>query len=231
VSKDQIGEKEGRNLHHFLNNNSVNSVDIDGHGSWSFNVIKEKLYTDRPIDFPDNEITGNKADVTYTLDDQEAKCCDAVKVNRYVRKLFGNGGTVGPFVYDDNGTDSGYKDSDNGKVFHSTGDVPDGPGISWRVWRWRFRPTGWKILPWLFGPTSDIPDYRFSWTQRFRWEAECTAGSNAGKILSTVERYYHSEGHNGDDNNFHAYYSEDRFSFTFPVNPNPSPSWPSVMFP
>ncbi len=41
----------------------------------------------------------------------------------------------------------------------------------------------------------NILGYRIAWTQSFKFEAVCIKGPYAGKVLSTVEKQYKSEGH------------------------------------
>jgi hypothetical protein len=114
-------------------------------------------------------------EVTYALDDKESKCCNAAVIDRYVRKFLGTGGTFGTYVLD-HAAEGGFSGMvDEQTIAYAEGDAPDGLGIGW---------------PW-----ANEPNYRFPWTQTFKWRVRCISGPWSGKILSERVRKYHTTGH------------------------------------
>ena len=105
--------------------------------------------------------------VKYIMSPSERKCCHSVTVDRYVRKMFGVGNRFGPYYLDHVG-DGGRTDFWKPYVGYAEGDSPDGQGFF---------------------------VYRLPWTQSFKWNARCTSGPDAGKILSTIERKFRTSGH------------------------------------
>ncbi len=202
--RDPIEEGGGLLLYGFVGNATLSFVDVNGLGTWGFSVKTKMLFPDLPDDDPRNEIEepyNLVVDVTYTLDSNERKCCDAVVVKRYVRKLLFNGGRSGDFVLDGK---EFYSDSSDRCIGHAPDDDPRGPGIGWKFWKWfsTYKCRGKTKVS--FDRTAD---YRIPWTQHFRFEAVCTEGENKGKILSTEERLYHSEGHKTGDK-FKGYFKD-----------------------
>ena len=105
--------------------------------------------------------------VKYIMSRSERKCCTSVTVDRYVRKLFGVGNRFGPYTLDHAG-EGGMTDYKKPYIAYAENDSPDG---------------------------QNFYLYRLPWTQSFKWQARCTGGRNAGKILSTIERKFRTSGH------------------------------------
>ncbi|MDD4018820.1 MAG: hypothetical protein PHV28_12855 [Kiritimatiellae bacterium] len=110
---------------------------------------------------------GVSVNVSYSLDETERKCCQKTMIKRWVKSMFGiMGGKYGDFWFD-----ADIEDVLAG-AGHFVAIAPDD------------NPEGPNIL-----------GYRVRWTQLFRFEAVCIKGPYAGKVLSTSEREYRTEGH------------------------------------
>jgi len=104
--------------------------------------------------------------VSYTMSDDDKKCCDRVTVDRYVKKLWGLwGGVFGKYYLDH----SGVVGSSAGDAGFAEGDSPEGQSFA--------------------------HIYYYPWTQAFLWKARCLSGPHAGKTLSTLEKKYRTSGH------------------------------------
>ncbi len=157
LNRDPIEEEGGLNLYGFCGNGAVCRYDAKGKHWEFFNQgwdedLEELLFT-----------------VRHRMSKSERKCCYAVTVDRYVRKLFGIGNRFGPYVLDHSKIGGGgVTDPSRPYIAYAEGDSPDGQNF---------------FL------------YRLPWTQSFKWEARCIKGPNSGKILSTIERKFRTTGH------------------------------------
>ena len=136
-----------------------------GLGEWNFNA--------RPAGWSSLESTD--VFVSYTMDQEESRCCNKIIVRRYVRKILG-GGLWGPYFQDGDDTQSQsfLEDPNTG---YAPCDRPEGPGIG--------------------VPFTNVA-YRFYWEWDFLYKAECVEGKNKGKILSTTRKFYWAEGHSNE---------------------------------
>ena len=155
LTRDPIEEDSGLNLYGFCGNNPVSAYDCFGK-YWEFSTPKWNKELEE-LDFT----------VKYIMSASERRCCHAVTVDRYVRKLFGVGNRFGPYSLD-HAADGGMTDFKRPYVGYAESDSPDGQNFYF---------------------------YRLPWTQSFKWEARCTAGPGKGKILSSVERQFKTSGH------------------------------------
>jgi RHS repeat-associated protein len=72
LSRDPIGERGGLNLYDYVGNNSISFIDALGtEGTWSFDISYPK--DERPL-----------IQVSYTMSEDEKKCCNTVEIKRYV---------------------------------------------------------------------------------------------------------------------------------------------------
>ncbi|MFA7054262.1 MAG: RHS repeat-associated core domain-containing protein, partial [Kiritimatiellia bacterium] len=135
ISRDPIEEQGGLNLYGFVGNDPVNKIDslgreiIGTEGNWTYSALWGTV--------PYSKYGTLDVRVIYTMDTEERKCCDAVHVDRYVRKFLMYG-AIGPYVLD-HGTEGGYNEA-NGTAEE---DEPDGPsftfGIYRSAWSWAFK--------------------------------------------------------------------------------------------
>jgi len=100
-----------KNLYDFVANNPINGVDIQGLGTWTFNVT-------------DNGTPLVAVDVHFTLDVELPCQCTKVVVYRYVRKDWGIPGATGSFA-----PDGGAGTWDPPATAYAEADSPEGPGI------------------------------------------------------------------------------------------------------
>ena len=168
LNRDPIEEEGGLNLYVFCCNNAL------GHHDKLGNAAALTWMSRRPVNgWHFSPVVWNEPSesldfiVSYTMSEIERKCCHAVTVDRYVRKILGIGNRFG--AYDiDHAAGGGMTDNINPYVGYAEGDSPDG---------------------------QTLFIYRLPWTQSFKWEARCTSGPNKGKILSTIERKFKTSGH------------------------------------
>ena len=149
-----------------------------GLSGWSFSALR---YSIDDLDYS----PGMRVVVSYELNEVERRCCNSVIVLRYVRMKRGNGGLTGDYVLDQT-EDQSWVNSDAPHIGIAPLDNPEGPGGFY--------------LP-------GIGLYRREWRWDFLFKAKCLKGMNAGKILSTAQKYYHAEGH-WDGNDFKGYFYE-----------------------
>ena len=180
LNHDPIEEEGGLNLYGFVRNDPVNKFDVDGQYFWPPYLGLDPWNEPVGVDHGNEDGWEYSAkwdymwdsvevSVSYTMNEEERKCCSAVTVKRYVKKLFGRyGGDFGPYEVDE--TVGGYYTLGASHTGYAEGDSPDGQGV-------------------LFGL------YRLKWTQAFKWEAHCVKGAHAGKVLSTLEKKYTTTGH------------------------------------
>ena len=177
LSRDPIEERGGKNLYAFCQN-SIFKFDAIGLSGWSFSALPYS------IEDPDYS-PGLRVLVSYEMYPAERKCCKAVIVIRYVRMKRGNGGLTGDYELDQT-EDQSWVDVDNPHIGKAPLDNPEGPGGFY--------------LP-------GIGLYRKEWRWDFLFKAKCIRGADAGKILSTAQKYYYAEGH-WDGNNFNGHFYE-----------------------
>ena len=174
LRRDQIGEMVSMNVYCWCENNSACKYDKLGLEGWTFSATK---YDKEASDY----CPGMRVIVTYEMNSDEKKCCDAVVVYRYVRMKGGNGGLEGDYVLD--GTaDQSVVDMTNPSIGSAPEDNPEGPGGFWMI-----------IL------------YRREWRWDFKFEAKCAKGYNKDKVLSTAQKFYYAEGH-WDGNDFEGHF-------------------------
>jgi hypothetical protein len=118
-------------------------------------------------------------DVTYTLDKDELKCCSNARVDRFSLDVPAGR----PPEFDGSGPPMNMGPRNHNNQVNAQSDLPQSPGM--------------RVFP-LFNPNYY---YRPAGDQRFLLVARCTAGSAAGKILSTLRIGVHSGGgwNQGDD--------------------------------
>ncbi len=137
LNRDPIEEEGGDNLYGFTENDPVNKIDklgrktmVGTEGNWTYSAVWGTV--------PYAKNSGKlEVHVTYTMDAEERKCCDAIHIDRYVRKFL-MCGTIGPYVLD-HGTEGGYHEASG----VAEEDEPDGPsftfGIYRSAWSWSFK--------------------------------------------------------------------------------------------
>jgi hypothetical protein len=104
--------------------------------------------------------------VSYTMSDDERKCCKRVTVDRYVRKTGLWAGSYGPYTLDHASDDK----EEGFPTGYAEGDAPEGASFTFGL-------------------------YRSRWTYSFLWKARCVAGRNEGKVLSSLKKKYRVSGH------------------------------------
>ena len=167
LNRDPIEEKGGENLYSFCKNNSIVKTDMLGLASsltwepkrslegWNFGVSRVPYSKDFDVI------------ASYTLTQEERKCCSGVRVDRYVKKFLGIGGRYGDYVLD-HADEGGGSYLDEPYTGYAEGDKPDG---------------------------QTLFIYRMPWTQAFKFIAICSDGPNKGKQLSSIEKLFKTDGH------------------------------------
>ena len=155
LNRDPIEEDGGVNLYGFCGNNAIKKWDYMGK-HWEFSTPKWNEEQEF-LDFS----------VRYIMSPSERKCCHAITIDRYVKKIFGIGNRFGSYKID-HGGDGGMTDMKKPYIGYAEVDSPDG---------------------------QNFYVYRLPWTQSFKWQARCTKGPDTGKILSTAERKFKTSGH------------------------------------
>jgi len=119
-------------------------------------------------DIDNNNTPDAYIDVYYTFDATDYNHCRCTKgvVDRYLLKTIAP--SVGAYIPDETKGLGGYWDATDGSA-HAEGDSPEGIGL-------RF--------------VGRLPN-----TYAFLWKARCTAGPDAGKILSELKKTLHVNGH------------------------------------
>ena len=125
--------------------------------------------------------------VSYEVEKKDRKCCEKVRIDRYVRKFLGCPGAMGDFELDHacfKNMSTSY--SDERFVGRAETDHPDGPG----------------------GLLFNLP-----WTFEFRWVAVCTEGEWKDRIISQAEKKFKTEFHFAWEVSEEGYFMPDEISY------------------